>query len=326
MENSKSKSKILLFINNNILLFFLIALCVVVTSVEPRFISLNNLMNVMIQVSISALIATGMTFVILTGGIDLSVGAVAAFAGIVATSVVKPMESESIIVYLLIIVGVSIVVGAVCGGISAFTISRLNVAPFIATLAVMSIARGFGYVITQSKPIFQLPEAFTWLGQSKIFGTVPVLVILMILVLVGAYILLEKTVYGRHVYALGSNEEVAKLSGINTGRIKSSVYIISGILSALGGVCLASKLGTGQPNAATGYELTAIAAVVMGGTSLNGGSGGIGKTVIGILTIGVLNNGMNLMQVSSYWQQIVMGVIIMLAVILDQIKEKKKRQ
>ncbi len=317
-------NKLLEYTKRNILVLFLLVLCFSIAIVEPRFLTSGNILNVMIQISINALVATSLTFVILTGGIDLSVGSIAAVAGIVGATLVKNMTTNNVFVYLLIIIVVSVVVGGICGGVSAFCISKLNVSPFIATLAMLSIARGVAYVVTGSKPVFQLPEAFSWLGQDKIFGVVPVLTVLMILVLLISYIVLEKTAYGRHVYAVGSNEEVARLSGIKVKKIKASVYIISGILAALGGVCLASKLGTGQPNAATGYELTAIAAVVMGGTSLKGGSGGIKKTVIGIITIGVLNNGMNLMKVSSYWQTIVMGAIILLAVILDQMKVKKQ--
>ncbi len=311
------------YLKKNILIVFLVMLCLFIAVMEPRFLTGGNIMNVLIQISINALVATALTFVILTGGIDLSVGSIAALAGIVCASVVQGMSSDSVLLYLAIIILVSVIVGGACGGVSAYCIAQLNVSPFIATLAMLSIARGVAYVVTGSKPIFQLPQAFSWLGQGKIGGVIPVLTVLMIGVLFISYIVLEKTAYGRHVYAIGSNEEVARLSGIKVKRVKGSVYVISGILAALGGVCLASKLGTGQPNAANGYELTAIAAVVMGGTSLQGGSGGIRKTIIGIITIGVLNNGMNLMKVSSYWQTIVMGAIILLAVILDQMKEKK---
>lgn len=324
-ENLNTDSSIKKFVKNNILIFFLIFLCIVITIVEKRFISPQNIINVMIQVAINAFLATGMTFVIVTGGIDLSVGSVAALSGVAVAYIIKSMSSPSIIVSILIGLGVSIVVGGVCGGISAVAISKLNVAPFIATLAMYSIARGFGYVITGGKPIFQLAESFKWLGQSRIFNVLPILVLLVIIVMVIAYIILDKTPYGRHVYSVGSNEGVSYLSGVNVSSVKASVYIISGILSALGGVCLASKLGTGQPAAAVGYELTAIAAVVMGGTSLSGGKGGIGKTVVGVLTIGVINNGLNLMNVSSYWQTIVMGAIILLAVILDQYRGRGKK-
>lgn len=315
----KQKGKALRLISENGLLIFLVALCCVVTFFEPRFLSANNLMNVLIQVAINAIIATGIIFPILTGGIDLSVGSIAALSGVIVAWVIKVVNPQSVVLSLVIILAVSALVGLVFGSITAFAVSRLNVAPFIATLAIMSVARGLAYIITDGKPIFQLANSFKWLGQARVLG-IPVLVILMIIILVSAWFLLEKMPFGRYVLAVGSNEEVAYLSGVNVKRIKFTVYIISAVMAALGGVILASKLGTGQPAAGEGYEMTAIAAIVMGGTSLSGGRGSIGKTIIGILTIGVINNGLNLLQVSSYWQTVTMGVIILVAVILDQFR------
>jgi len=297
-------------------------MCAVISLFAPRFLLPQNLRNVMIQISINTLIATGMTFVIITGGIDLSVGSIAALAGIVATAIIKNIPGDSVFVSVLIIMLVSIAVGGICGSFSGFVIAKLNVAPFIATLAMLSIVRGLAFVYTQARPIFELPDSFGWIGQGYI-GVVPVIVLIILIVLVSAHIVLDKTSFGRYVYAVGSNEEVSRLSGINTQGVKFAVYVISGILSAFGGVCLASRLATGQPTAASGYELNAIAAVVMGGTSLSGGRGSIPKTVIGLITIGVINNGLSLMRVSSYWQTITVGFIILVAVIFDQLKRRK---
>jgi ribose transport system permease protein/inositol transport system permease protein len=280
------------------------------------------LLNVLIQIAINALLAIGMTFVIISGGIDLSVGSVAALAGIVVTALIKHYPTNTPMMYVIIIFSV-LAVGIACGGISGLVIAKLNVEPFIATLAMLSIARGFAFVYTQSKPIFGLPQSFNWIGQGYI-GPIPVIVLIMIFCLAIAHIVLSKTCFGRYIYAIGSNEEVAKLCGINVARVKFIVYVISGVLSSLGGVVLASRLATGQPAAASGYELNAIAAVVLGGTSLSGGKGGIGKTIIGIMTIGVINNGLSLLRISSYWQSITMGLIIMIAVILDKINTRKK--
>jgi ribose/xylose/arabinose/galactoside ABC-type transport system permease subunit len=219
-------------------------------------------------------------------------------------------------------IGVTLGVGLLCGGVVAFASARLNVASFIATLAVASVARGIGYVLTDGRTVFDLPVSFQALGQAKVFGGLPVMVVVLVLMMAVSYVALSKLPVGRHIYAVGSNEDVAYLSGVNPVRVKSLVYIICACTAAFGGVCMASKFGTGQPAAGVGYELTAIASVVMGGTSLNGGRGGMGRTVIGVLTIGVINNGLNLLQVSSYWQQIAMGVIIMAAVILDQNTKK----
>mgnify|MGYP003771593489 FL=1 len=311
------------FLKKNTLILFLISICIFISIVTPRFLYPQNLLNVMIQIAINALLATGLTFVILTGGIDISVGSVAALAGIIATALVKQMPGISIFGAVLLSIVVSIIVGGACGGFNALLITKFNVAPFIATLGMLSIARGFAFVYTQSKPIFMLPDSFGWLGQGYACG-IPVIVLIMILVMVVSHIVLDKTGFGRHVYAVGSNEDVARLNGINVDRIKFVVYMLCSILSAFGGICLASRLSTGQPAAATGYEMIAIAAVVMGGTSMSGGKGSISNTFLGLMTIGVINNGLSLMQVSSYWQTIAMGFIIVVAVAFDQVKIGKK--
>lgn len=303
---------------NSMALFF-VALLLVAAIFVPRFIEPTNLVNVMMQITINALLATGMTFVILTGGIDLSVGSVAALTGIVATVTIKLFPDATILTGILVILATSLVVGGLCGGIMAYNIAKLKVSPFIATLAMMSVARGLAYVYTESRPVFGLPDSFSWLGIGYI-GPIPVMVILMALVLITAHIVLTRTCFGRYVFAVGSNEEVAKLSGINVVKIKFYVYTIGAVLAALGGAALASRLQAGQPNAAQGYELNAIAAVAMGGTSMSGGRGGIIQTTLGLMIIGVINNALSLLGVSSYWQTITMGVIILVAVIIDRNK------
>lgn len=315
-----SENKMKTFAKENTMLFFLIALFVLSLIFVPRFATVGNLKNVLIQISINALIATGMTFVILSDGIDLSVGSVAALAGIAGAALIKMMPDAGIFLSIIVILATSIVVGGICGFINGFCIAKLNVPPFIATLAMMNVARGLAYVFTNAKPIFGLPESFGWVGLRSL-GPIPVTIILMILVLVFAYVILSQTCFGRYVYAVGSNKEVAKLSGINITKIKFSVYIICGMLAALAGVVLASKLQNGQATAATGYELNAIAAVAMGGTSMSGGRGGMIQTVFGLFVIGIINNALSLLGVSSYWQTIAMGVIILIAVVIDQNKK-----
>lgn len=184
----------------------------------------------------------------------------------------------------------------------------------------MNAARGLAYVLTDAKPVFGLPESFGWLGLRKA-GPIPVSIILMLFVIIISFIILSKTCFGRYIYAIGSNREVAKLTGISVLKIRFSVYMISGILSALAGLVLASKLQNGQATAASGYELNAIAAVAMGGTSMSGGRGGIAQTVIGLIVIGIINNALSLLGVSSYWQTVSMGVIILAAVIIDQFRK-----
>ena len=320
---NKNHTRLKDFIQEYMLILFLIFMAIIITIFVPRFLSAQNLINVMTQIAINALLATGMTFVILTAGIDLSVGSIAALAGIVATALIKQIPQASVLTCVALSILVSIIVGGICGGFSGFAIAKLNVAPFIATLAMMSIARGIAFVYTKSRPIFELPETFNWIGWGYI-GVIPVIVLVMIIILVFSHIVIDKTRFGKYIYAVGGNEEGARFSGINVEKIKFMVYVINGILSAFAGVCLASRLATGQPAAARGYELMAITAVVMGGTSLFGGRGGIPKTVIGILTIGIINNGLSLMQVSSYWQSITMGFMILIAVAFDQIRVKKE--
>lgn len=320
-QKSKFLEKLMKFMKDQTLIFILIGLVVIVYIVSPVFLTPRNLINVMIQISINALIATGMTFVIISGGIDLSVGSVAALNGIVVTAIILPYQNMSTPMVVLVILACSLIVGFLIGGLNGLAISRLRVPSFVATLATLNIARGLAYVYTQSRSIYGLPDSFSWIGQGYI-GFMPVIVIIVILVLVAAHIILNNTVFGRHVYAVGSNEDVAKLCGIHVPNIKMKVYIISGILSAFAGACLASRLITGQPTAATGYELNAIAAVALGVGGMEGGKGGIGKTLQGILIIGVINNGLNLMRVSSYWQIIAMGAIILAALIIGQFNKK----
>lgn len=298
-----------------LLILFLLSLIFV-----PRFGDVGNLINVLMQITINALIATGMTFVILTGGIDLSVGSVAALTGIVSSTVINLMPNSGIGMSVVVIFGISIIIGGFCGAINAFNISELKVPPFVATLAMMSIARGLAYVLTDAKPVFGMPDAYSWIGLGYV-GIIPVMVVIMIVILAFAYLILQRTCFGRYVFAVGSSEDVSQLSGINVKRIKTKVYILCGILAALAGAVLSSRLQAGQPAAANGYELNAIAAVAMGGTSMSGGRGGIGQTIVGLCVIGIINNTLSLLGVSSYWQTIAMGAIILVAVIFDQNKK-----
>lgn len=318
--NVKDTNKIKAVLKENTMLLFFVILFALCLLFVPRFATAGNIRNVLIQISINALIATGMTFVILSDGIDLSVGSVAALSGITSAATIKLFPEANILVSVLVILIVSVIVGGICGGINGIFVSKLNVPPFIATLAMMNVTRGLAYVFTNAKPIFGLPKSFSWVGLRSVLS-VPVSVILMIIVLGIAYIILSKTCFGRYIFAVGSNKEVAKLSGINIVRIKMFVYIICGILAALAGAVLASKLQNGQATAADGYELNAIAAVAMGGTSMSGGRGGIIQTILGLLVIGTINNALSLLGVSSYWQTIAMGVIIVIAVVIDQNKK-----
>lgn len=294
----------------------LVILCAVITFVSPAFMTLSNITNVFTQVSTNAIIAVGMTFVILTGGIDLSVGSTVAISGALAASIIKSTNN----IFLAVLAAGA--VGIVIGLINGLLISKGKLQAFIATLATMTIFRGATLVFTNGTPISKLPEKFVEIGNGKL-GFIPIPVIITVIVLIIAIYVLTQTRFGRYLYALGGNEDSARLSGINTTKIKTLVYVISGFASSIAGVIIASRIGSASPNAGTGFELDAIAAVVIGGTSLAGGEGRITGTIIGALIIGVLNNGLNLMNVSPFYQSIVKGLVILIAVLLDKKSRKK---
>nr|WP_239584841.1 ribose ABC transporter permease [Chryseomicrobium aureum] len=287
----------------------------IITILNPDFLSVSNLLNVLRQVSINAIIAFGMTFVILTGGIDLSVGSILALTGAVTAGMMAG-GTDPILAMLL-----GLILGALLGAVNGVLIAKGNVAPFIATLATMTIYRGLTLVYTEGRPISGLGDSLTFqmLGKGYFLG-IPVPVVTMLISFGILYFILKKTTFGRRVYAVGGNEEASKLSGIKTGRIKIYVYSLTGFLSALAALILTSRLNSAQPTAGQMFELDAIAAVVLGGTSLTGGRGWIVGTLIGALIIGVLNNGLNLIGVSSFFQQVVKGLVILFAVLIDRKK------
>lgn len=309
----KTSSKEMLGKLGPLLGLFLIV--IVITILNPSFMTTDNVLNILRQVSISALIAFGMTFVILTGGIDLSVGSTLALTGAVAAT----MLASGIDPVLTILA--ALLLGAVLGAVNGVIIAKGKVAPFIATLATMTIYRGLTLVYTDGRPVSDLGNEITFqmLGKGYFFG-IPVPVCTMILAFIVLYVIMHKTTFGRRVYAVGGNEAASKLSGINVDRIKIAVYSLTGMLAALSALILTSRLNSAQPTAGTSYELDAIAAVVLGGTSLTGGKGWIFGTLVGALIIGVLNNGLNLIGVSSFFQQVVKGIVILIAVLIDRKK------
>jgi ribose transport system permease protein len=293
----------------------LVVLSTALAILSSQFLTASNLITVLRQTSINIVIATGMTFVILTGGIDLSVGSMFAFAGVVMAALLGTA------VPLVVSVALVLLLGAAVGAITGVVITKGKAQPFIATFVFMTLLRGTTLVFTNGTPMpaddGPHADAFAFLGQGHWLG-VPMPVYIMIAVLAIGYYVLRHTRFGRYVYALGGNEEAARLSGLRTNLLKTAVYAISGLLAALAGIVLTARLGSAQPTAGTGYELDAIAAVVVGGTSLSGGSGRISDTLIGALLIGILNNALNLMSVPSYYQMIAKGMIILIAVLLDR--------
>lgn len=291
----------------------LLALIIFVTILNPSFIRLGNILNLLRQVSVNALIAFGMTFVIITAGIDLSVGSILALS----SALTAGMIMSGIPTSLALILGV--LIGGVFGFVNGFFIAKGQVAPFIATLATMTIYRGLTLVYTGGNPIsnFDAGLSLQILGRGSYFG-VPIPVIVMVIVFAILFVLLHKMTFGRKVYGVGGNEEAAHIAGIRTDRVKMWVYTISGMMSALAGLILVSRLNSAQPTAGTSYELDAIAAVVIGGTSLSGGKGRLFGTLVGALIIGTLNNGLNILGVSSFYQQVIRGIVILIAVLLDR--------
>lgn len=297
----------------------LVGLMVVISLMNPNFLTTNNLLNLLLQVTANGFIAFGMTFVILTGGIDLSVGSVLALSSAITAGLI----SQGVPVPIALVL--AILLGGILGMLNGLLISYGKLAPFIVTLASMTIFRGITLVYTNGNPITGgLGDSylFQFLGQGYIVG-IPFPVILMFLIFSLLYVLLHKTAFGKSVYALGGNEKAAYISGVKINKVKIIIYTISGMMAAISGLIITSRLSSAQPTAGASYEMDAIAAVVLGGTSLSGGKGRILSTLIGALIIGVLNNGLNIIGVSAFWQQVVKGVVILIAVLLDRFKVSK---
>jgi len=298
----------------------LIILMAVITIINSNFLTANNLLNLLLQVTSNALIAFGMTFVILTGGIDLSVGSILALS----SALTAGLLGSGMPVTLAILI--SLILGCILGMVNGLLISYGKLAPFIVTLATMTIFRGATLVYTNGNPITKgLSDTFLFqfLGQGYIVG-IPFPVIIMFIVFIVLYVLLHKTAFGKSVYAIGGNEKAAYISGVKLNKVKIIIYSISGIMASISGLIITSRLSSAQPTAGASYEMDAIAAVVLGGTSLSGGKGRILGTLIGALIIGVLNNGLNIIGVSAFWQQVVKGVVILIAVLIDRFKVVKQ--
>ncbi len=295
----------------------LIILCLILWILTPHFLTISNILNITQQTSINAIIAVGMTFVIISAGIDLSVGSIMAFAGVVLASALD----AGIPMPIALLIGIS--VGLLCGIVNGLLITYGKLPPFISTLGMMSVARGGALLYTQGRPISGFSEDFRFLASGEILS-IPMPVIIMAVVYIIAHFLLSRSKLGRYTYAMGGNEEATLLSGINVKLYKTMVYGLCGLLSGLAAIILTARLNSAQPIAGIMYELDAIAAAVIGGTSLLGGEGRIVGTLIGALIMGVLRNGLNLLGVSSFVQQIVIGSVIIIAVLVDMALKKQK--
>ncbi len=295
-----------------------VVLCAVISLLTPHFFTVPNLLNVAQQTVINAIIAVGLTFVIISGGIDLSVGSILAFAGVVMAHTLRlgwPLP-------LAMTAGIA--VGAGCGLVNGLLISFGRLPPFIATLGMMSVARGGALLATDGRPVSGFDESFRWLATGEV-ARIPVPVLVMLAVYAAAYFILQRTRFGRYTFAIGGNEEASVLSGVPVRLYKIGIYALGGALAALSAILLTARLNSAQPIAGINYELDAIAATVIGGTSLMGGQGSVIGTLIGALIMGVLRNGLNLLGVSSFIQQVVIGVVIIAAVLLDTFFKQSKR-
>lgn len=293
-----------------------LSICLIISLANPSFYSLFNIFSVGKQTALIAIIAVGMTFVIITGGIDLSVGSVLALAGVVTALLLKAGSG----VFLGILGG--LLVGLAFGFFNGLVSKVFRVPPLITTLGSLNIARGLVYVLTRGNPVYGLPKSFFLLGQGDCFG-LPWMIIIALLVALTGHFLLSRTTYGRALYAVGGNIEAARLAGLSVERLKVSTFAIVSVLAALTGILLSSRLSSAEVTSGTGWEMDVIAAVIIGGTSLFGGAGTVFGTVLGAAIMAVLRNGMVLLRVSVYWQTIIIGFVIILAVALDQFRRQK---
>ena len=300
------------------MLLVLVAMVIIISILEPNFMQVTNLMNVLKQISVYAIIGYGVTFIIITTGIDLGLGAYMALAGVIAAYIAQSASTPGVVSVLA-----GAATGIVIGLVNGLIISISKIPPFIVTLGMTTITRGMALLLTDGKPFSRLNESFRWWGGGRFLG-IPTPIVWLIVITFISWVLLDHMKFGRYTRAIGGNEKAAVISGINIMKYKVLIYTFSGLCCGLAGVILAARVASGSPSAAQGYELDAIAGSVIGGTSMMGGTGSIFGVFIGAMVIGVLNSGLNMLGVSSYWQDIVKGVIIIAAVIVDERKKRAK--
>lgn len=299
------------------LFIVMLVMCIVFTVFKPGYLSTKNLMNILMAASLSGLIAIGESYLIICGQIDLSPGAVAAFAGVFSGLLVQ----RGVPFYLTVIL--TLAVGAVFGVINAFQVNILKIQPFIATLAMMSIARGLAYIMCGGKPVFISQKAYIRVGIARILGIpFPVMILIILFIIFG--VLLVKTRFGRNVYAAGGNPAAARLAGINVNAVKLKLFLISSCLASLGGIILASRMNTGQPSAGQNVDFDAITASVLGGIAMTGGTGSLGGTFMGVLILQGFNNGLLLLNISTFWQDVARGLLMMFALTFDYFRKKRR--
>lgn len=316
------------FLRKYMIVFIFLGMCVLLAVFSPdnSFLKPQNLINVVRQISVIGLLALGVMLCIIALGIDLSLGSVLAFSAVVSASLVQQPDWKEALypglelpAFVAVLAGLS--VGLILGGFNGFLIATFRIPPFIATLGMMTMARGFAYIYSNGRPVSTLREEFLWIGGGDVFG-IPVPIIIFVTVIVLTHLMLNNTRFGRHVYAIGGNEIAARVSGVNIASTKLRIYAFSGLMAGLGGIVITARTQSATPALGLGYELDAIAAAVIGGTSFAGGIGTVWGTVVGALIIGVMNNGLDLLNVSPFYQQVVKGVIIIVAIIIDERKNR----
>lgn len=304
-------------LRNFALVFIIIAIIVVMSFVSPVFMTSKNIINIIRQISINGIIAVGMTFVILTGGIDLSVGSVVAITSVIVGSMLQ--GGSNWLVACIVVLLISLVFGAFNG----FMIAYVGFQPFIATLATVTMGSGIALAYSDGKPFTISNESFLKIGQGYL-GAIPIPIVLLVIVVAIGLIILKTTTFGRYVFAIGGNKNAAKLSGVRTRRVELMVYVISALCASIVGLILSARISSGQPTAGEGYELDAIAATAIGGTSMTGGVGSLTGTIFGFVLLGLMTNSMNLLNINSFYQEIVKGILIIIAVFLDMTSKNKK--
>ncbi|MBC3938261.1 ABC transporter permease [Anaerotruncus massiliensis (ex Liu et al. 2021)] len=306
-------------LSSNLLGLFvvLILMCVVFTILKPGFLTGKNLLNILTAASLSGLIAIGESYLIIAGQIDLSPGAIAAFAGVFSALLAQRGMP------ILLIILITVAMGALFGAVSAFQVNALKIQPFIATLAVMSIARGLAYIICAGKPVFISHNTYIKIGITRILG-IPLPVIILVVMFLVWGVALSKTRFGRNVYAVGGNPAAARLAGINADAVKRGLFILSSCLASLGGIILASRMNTGQPGAASDVDFDAITASVLGGIAMTGGTGSLSGTFLGVLILQGFNNGLLLLNVSTFWQDVARGLLMMFALTFDFYRKQRR--
>lgn len=312
-----NKQKIKNILQSYGIVIVLLLLIIFFSVMSDRFLTMSNIFNILRQVSIVGIAAVGMTFVLITGGIDLSVGSIIGVAGVGAAELM--LVGVPPIVACLIMLAISTALGF----LNAVFINKLLIPPLIVTLATMGALRGLAYIITGGLPVFGFDPSFGKLGQGTTFG-IPTPILVMAAVFIVGIIFISKTRFGRYIYGVGGNEEAARLSGINTDAVRLIVYSISGFLSGIAGLVMLSRINSGQPNAGSGYEMDVITAVVLGGVSINGGEGKLGLVIVGVLIMGVLTTGMIMLNINDYVQQVVKGLVLIAAVGFDRLSQAKK--